>query len=601
MSSIGDGELTKGIGTLLREKRVRVPFYQRSYAWRKPHVETLLHDLRRAIENAKPYYFLGSIVGCKTANYPDEVEVVDGQQRLATVSMLLAAFRNHLLKLEDPTGAGNFESKYLFETEETRNPKPIPRMTLSETDNHFFQRVIIERPDNGHDQRQKRKKMLAVVPEGPRSSHKLIADAMSQITKFVEREIAGTRSKDEQKGRIDQWEKYIRLHARVLFITVDSVSEAFIVFETLNDRGLELTIADIAKNYLFSRSGDRIEEVRYAWQRMTGHFVASTDSKITKEYLHHLWCSIYGVTRDKELFKAIQDKITNEGQCADFAAELANNAEIYAATYNSDSPALGQYASGANAKKHVAILNRVLRVSQVRILLLATFEEFTSAEAAKVLSCCICWSVRFSVAGGSPSDQESLYTLAALKIRGREIKDAKGLAEYIAPKIPNDDIFRFSFAELYGISAQLARYYLQCLQLAGENSDEPFLGDNDEKKGTLEHIYPQSPDGTHWPKIDPEDLEDFVGQIGNLALLIPADNTDRGNAPFSEAKQVYGRSNFEFTKRIPRYANGAVWDQKAISKRAADLANDAVKAWPVVPASVAAKPRKKPLGKSKDK
>ena len=130
MSSIGEGELTKGIGTLLKEKRVRVPFYQRSYAWRRPHVETLLNDIRRAIEHPKPYYFLGSIVGCKTANYPDEVEVVDGQQRLATVTMLLAAFRNHLLAIGDEQAAGQFEGKYLFTVEETRNPKPVPRMVL---------------------------------------------------------------------------------------------------------------------------------------------------------------------------------------------------------------------------------------------------------------------------------------------------------------------------------------------------------------------------------------------------------------------------------------------------------------------------------------
>lgn len=100
MPSIFDPELSKGIGQLLREWRVRVPYYQRSYAWKKAQVSELYDDFRRAITEGREHYFLGSIVGCQLGPSSDEIEIVDGQQRLATSMILLAAIRDHLATLD---------------------------------------------------------------------------------------------------------------------------------------------------------------------------------------------------------------------------------------------------------------------------------------------------------------------------------------------------------------------------------------------------------------------------------------------------------------------------------------------------------------------
>ena len=62
MASILESDLSRGIGQLLHEKRIRVPFYQRSYAWKKNQVNELYDDIRRAIDEGREYYFLGSIM-----------------------------------------------------------------------------------------------------------------------------------------------------------------------------------------------------------------------------------------------------------------------------------------------------------------------------------------------------------------------------------------------------------------------------------------------------------------------------------------------------------------------------------------------------------
>lgn len=161
---LGSESTSKGIGHLLMESRLCVPDYQRPYSWKKQQVDDLLQDLRRAIDNDRPFYFLGSIVGYEKAN--GDMEIVDGQQRLATVTILLAAFRDRLLKLVDNDAAGRLEQESLFKTQGFANKNTSPRLTLSESDNEFFRKRILSRPDSPDRN-----------VDAPRASHRKIAQA----------------------------------------------------------------------------------------------------------------------------------------------------------------------------------------------------------------------------------------------------------------------------------------------------------------------------------------------------------------------------------------------------------------------------------------
>ena len=85
-----------GIAHLLKNTNVVVPQYQRSYAWEDRHIIDFLDDIERAVKGEVGEYFLGSVVLAEGTDAKRRPEVVDGQQRLATTTILIAEVRNHL-------------------------------------------------------------------------------------------------------------------------------------------------------------------------------------------------------------------------------------------------------------------------------------------------------------------------------------------------------------------------------------------------------------------------------------------------------------------------------------------------------------------------
>ena len=118
MSTIGgigiDGKAT--IGNAIAVKNLTVPYYQRSYAWKEKHVLEFFHDLQNAIARKLHEYFLGSVVVTqKDATEPENV--VDGQQRIATTMIVLAAIRDYFCSINDDRRADDIERPYLIKRE----------------------------------------------------------------------------------------------------------------------------------------------------------------------------------------------------------------------------------------------------------------------------------------------------------------------------------------------------------------------------------------------------------------------------------------------------------------------------------------------------
>ena len=148
----------KGIGELLRQGRLSVPPNQRSYAWEDRHVENMLQDLNEAITNDDDEYFLGTIVLIQT---PRAIpSIADGQQQLATVSILLARLRDQLFRLKREAGARAIDNDYLrnidMETEER-----LARITLNLEDNEYFKSCILSSPLDPNSVRKLAQKKLS--------------------------------------------------------------------------------------------------------------------------------------------------------------------------------------------------------------------------------------------------------------------------------------------------------------------------------------------------------------------------------------------------------------------------------------------------------
>ena len=551
------------LGKLLNTYLLRVPFYQREYSWKGSHVGELFDDLRRAIEDGASDYFLGSIIACKVSD--GELEIVDGQQRLATASILFAKMRDYAHESDDQRAVDLLTTEFLYRARSITEGDDEYNLRLSETDDAFFRETVLAHPDERNE------------PESVKSlrdSNRKIWAAAGVARKHVKAITAG-KNKPDSMVTIQKWIEFIKFKAKVILVIVETHEEAHKIFETMNDRGLDLSIADLTKNHLFLKANDRVTEAKAMWYRMAGALESVSKRDITKSYLHHLFCSQYGVAKSRDVFGQIRKRTSTRADALEFARHLSENADIYAATFNPDGEYWNEY--GADARKNIRVITSGLRVVQIRILLLAVIAKFSKSELKKLLPRAVCWSVRFLIAGGPTGNLETAYSKNAVKVSKGEITTADELASAMKKYVPNDESFEASFASASVTTNYLAKYYLQCLERAATDQTNPHQGEDDGELGSLEHILPRTPDDS-WT-IPTEQSREYVNKIGNLALLDGNSNSTRGNGPFSEAQETYGRCEaFQLTKELADLP--PKWGIEEIEARQEKLAKYALKAWP---------------------
>jgi hypothetical protein len=198
--------------------------------------------------------------------------------------------------------------------------------------------------------------------------------------------------------RLLEWVKFIRDGAEVIVLQVPDHLNAFVMFETLNDRGLKASQADLIKNSLLSYCGtDRIREGQQKWARMIGVLESLGQGSITVTYLHHLLITKTGPTKEREIFDKVRDIVNSQSRSLEFLEEAADGASDYAALFNSDATKWNEY--GTSTRKHIATINRDLRVAQIRPLQFAVTRHFSVKEAKAALKLIVFWSVRFLIAG----------------------------------------------------------------------------------------------------------------------------------------------------------------------------------------------------------
>jgi len=556
---------TKTIGGILREKHLRlcVPLNQRSYAWEDEHVRDLYGDWASAISEGRDEYFLGSIV---VVRVPQSIEVYDGQQRLATSMILVAAIRDWFYRSGDKPTAAIIENDSLFSTHRQTH-EVTPHFKLNAEDHEFFRKRVLLRPDD-----PERK---AILKQGAsKQSHKKIADAATIAAKHVESLVATLP--DSAKGdNLHRWLNFLENGVRVIWVQVGDDTTAFIIFETMNDRGLRLSAADLLKNYLYAKAEDRKNEAVQKWQSMCGvlESIEGEEDGIV-DFIRFFWIAEHGPTRSKDLYDSIKRAITNKTKAVAFASQLEATSQDYAAVLTSSHDAWGSYQP--SVRKKIETL-RSLGVTQVRPVLLAAFRRFHRKELEKLIHACICWSVRCLISGVPSGTLEGHYGRNAQQISAGKIKNVGELTNEMAKIVPDDQRFRAAAATANVANAALARYYLRALQLQADGSKEPQYVPSDESEITLEHILPQKP-GAGWEHVTAEEFKANYNRLGNQALLTGTVNSKLGNAEYGVKKPALKASAFSLTRSA---AGHEQWGVAQISQRQEKLADLAVLAWPV--------------------
>lgn len=543
-----------GIGHALSDNKLSVPLYQRSYAWEDSHVNDLYDDLFTSIRNSEDEYFIGSIV---ISSKGDRDEVVDGQQRLATISVFIAAIRDYFVSVEDHDRAVQIQNKYLSSTDR-RTLEKVPNLRLNSNDHNFFyNRIVISPPAN---------------IESTKSSHDRLRIAYHVAKKKIQAYISTTNNPTD--SLLDLCD-FIDEHLKVIIVKVPNHANAFTIFETLNDRGLELAISDLLKNFLLGQADNRLDEVQENWAKMYSLLESTENEALVVTFLRHYWSSINGLTRERDLYKKIKEKITSKQRAIDFSNQLEEAARIYVALIDTSSSFWSDYSE--TAKNHMATLN-LFGMTQMRPLLLSIISKFNSHDVEKSLKFLVSVSVRFLIYGGLGGGAlEIQFSERAKEVNDGEIKNTKELKEKMAKVIPSDAQFKEAFKGASVSKQYLARYYLLTLERTRNGEENPELIPNaDTSAVNLEHIMPKSPDDS-W-KIDADTHRAFLNRIGNLAILSTRLNSDIGNSSFVSKKEHYKKSQFNLTNELAIYD---YWNTETINDRQDKLAELALQTWKI--------------------
>ncbi|HTV36993.1 MAG TPA: DUF262 domain-containing protein, partial [Xanthobacteraceae bacterium] len=470
-SEIGFAQL--GLASILKQNQLAVPPNQREYSWTEKEVRTLFQDFAKAIAEGGGSYFLGTIVTIPRADRP--LEVVDGQQRLATTAIMLSAIRDYLRK-RDAMIAESIDSEFLTVIDRASRAR-VPRLRLNLDDNEYFRARLTGAAD---------------VPPVTKPSHKLLDAAFNEARQQVEKIVSGYDGKDHG-DILNRWINFMEASALAVLLRVPNDADAYRMFETLNDRGLRTSQSDLVKNYLLGRSGDRISEVQQKWAFMRGALESIEDEDITITFLRHALTIINGVVRETQVYDTVQNLAKAPQPVVTFANQLEMLAHAYAATYNSEHEKWNKYSDAT--RRAIEVLN-LFDIKPLRPLMLAVAQKFSEKETERAFQFCVSLSVRLMIAGSTRTGSvEEGIANAAHSIFDGKTNDAATLKAALKALTPTDGVFTAAFENASVSNRKLARYYLRSMELAAKSEPEPWHIPNDDKSAiNLEHVLPEKPE-----------------------------------------------------------------------------------------------------------
>ncbi|WP_405545568.1 DUF262 domain-containing HNH endonuclease family protein [Streptomyces phaeochromogenes] len=555
-----------GIGEILRNNRLVVPQFQRSYCWKvDQEVQDYWTDLSRAIQTgAEEEYFLGTIV--LTQDGPDDrKKIIDGQQRLVTSSLLIAAIRETLDELGH-TQAHRIEADFLasqaWDAEDTE-----PHLKLNEDDHPPYHGIVTRTG-------------LPLAP--PKRAESDIFKAYRYFCKQLS-ELAG-RHGESATNELKKWVKYIQHRAQLAVVETPSEADAYVIFETLNNRGADLTTADLLKNHLFGAAKLHLDSVRNNWHRSIGALsLSAADDKYTK-FLRHYWSSKVGKVTERDLYARMRKEVVQSQDALGFSQDLLTGARIYAALSDPNHEIWQEKCPGRRPALSTLVL---LNLVPNKILLLAAVEHLPANQIEKLLKALISWSVRGMVMGTiNRGRYEDTYSQIAMGIRKGKITNISEIRTRVNDLIVSDTEFKaqFAFHTVGRTEAnKIARYFLGALERTHQNEAEPeFIPNDNPTEVNLEHVYPQSAKANDWSDFiavndNQEDADKWIYRLGNMVLLQASVNSYIGNKPFKDKATVLAASQFALTKEVGDCPD---WTPEAIQSRQERMANLAVRTWP---------------------
>jgi uncharacterized protein with ParB-like and HNH nuclease domain/predicted transport protein len=544
-----------------------IPIYQRTYSWTLKQCQQLWQDILRAAEDEVSGHFIGSVVYIEGGLYQvasvPQLLVIDGQQRLTTLSLLLTAFAKVAeesgIQLE--TTRKKIESYFLFNNEEDGEDRY--KLLLTQGDRETFIRLIEDRE----------------LPSDP-------SKRILENYQYFENQLR----KDADLSSI------YRGISKLIIVNISLERDRDnpqLIFESLNSTGLDLSQADLIRNYVLMGLAPKEQEKVYKhyWYPMEQLFdqdaQADLFDRFMRDYLT-LKSRSGAIPNIRDVYSSFKTYVQRQDSSI---SEIMADVYLYSKHY---AKLVLDQESDSEIQQALQDIN-TLKVDVAYPFLLEVYEDYaqkllTREDFIRVLRLVESYVFRRAIAGVPTNSMNKTFATLSREIDRNHYLESMELAlvrKDAYRRFPNDEEFRQELVVKDIYNFRNRGYLLRKL----ENFKRPKEL-VDPENYTIEHIMPQNPKlsaewqadlGENWKEIQAK----YLHTIGNLTLT--AYNSEYSDRPFKDKRDMEG--GFQVS---PLYLNRNLahleqWDETAIKDRAAELAFWATQIWPYP--QVAAQPQ----------
>ena len=546
----------KDVKAILGYNYYCIPRFQRPYSWLRENISDYWTD---TIAESDGDYFIGSMVVYKTSS--DLYGVVDGQQRLTTITMMLCAVRN-ALKSEGFNDLADGVHRFI---ERPNIDNKLVYVLSTETSYPYFQEYI-------------QKFGEATVEANPMEEEKNLKTSFEQVCEYVKESVEvikndPTISEESKKERVKN--KLVEIRDRVLspkliFVELEDEDDAYIIFETLNTRGKELNVSDLVKNYLtklLKPANVGVDTAKIQWERIVGTIEGSSADLRMDTFLHHYWLSQKDYVTMKKLFKKVKKEV-KKGSAQSFLNRLEKDAETYREI---NEPSAKKWKKEDLPIKLSLDALILFKVKQEIPMVLSVMRDYKQAaikkkDAARVLSAIEDFHFIFTAITSQRSSGgiSQMYASAAKNFAAAVTNELKlgfinDLCLKIKGKIPSYQEFETNFEDICYTSKITKQKALVKYILSKVHAHYRQDTVTNYELMTIEHLLPES-------KVGQNGICDAdIGKLGNL-IVVPAElnNVDLGNKGFLEKKQILESKNVLLDEKVK---NATTWDKQQIEER----------------------------------
>ena len=606
-----------------KERRYVLPVFQRPYVWKQEEQwAPLWDDIRETADRAHAYargdgempraHFLGAVVLSQIPTFGRQVnasDVVDGQQRLTTLQVLLAAMRDAARTVGDDGLESDFK-RLTLNTCRMDDLSERFKVWPTTRDRKAFEDVLTaESPD---EVKARFPLVTRKWQRSPDPRHRL-AEAYLYFYGQVAGYLAGDgeTDEDERQPRVDALLDALTKYVELVVIELEGDDDPQVIFESLNGRGAPLLPSDLVRNFVFleaSRAKESSIEALYeaSWSEYdvgdSGAFWKEEvkQGRIKRPRMdlflfHYVTARTARDTRITHLYQEFRRWWTSEPREVGAELErLGEYAEAFARVVSPPRESTSRY--DAFARRLGALdTSTVYPV----LLHLAVEEAMPESELGRVAVAVESFLVRRMVCGLTPKNYNRLFLGLLQHLHETDAPTADTVEAYLlrgdgeSVRWPGDDEFSKAWAALPAYT----RLRRDRVRLVLEAVDRSLLTSRQEGLAlpeglTIEHVLPQTADLAHWPYASEfvvpgsEAIAENVREalrhtFGNLTLLTQGLNSSVSNGPFSAKRPaIAAQSQLPMNAYFQRFTNEDRWAEVEIGERGKILFESARTVWP---------------------